>query len=147
MPTRRTIPAAALARLLDQTSRSLHALGFAADLFPAQWTALRYFATVEPAQRTASALARFQGIAVGPVTRSVRTLMAKGYVANVDGRGRGRGRQVELTDAGWALLAEDPIHVITRAIETLDEGQKLALATSLEQIVRHVQADKDENSP
>ncbi|MBM6583132.1 MarR family transcriptional regulator [Microvirga sp. BT689] len=145
MPPRPKKQAAALARLLDQTSRALHSLGFAADLFPAQWTALRYFASAEPAQRTASALARFQGIAVGPVTRTVRTLMAKGYVTNVEGRARGRTRQVELTEAGRALLAEDPLHLITRAIDELDGEQRLALASALEHIVHRLQAGQGED--
>jgi len=136
------IPAAALARLLDQTSRALHSLGFAADLFPAQWAALRYFAWAEPAQRTASALARFQGLAVGPVTRTVRTLMAKGYVANVEGRGRGRARQVELTSAGRALLSRDPFNRLREAIEELDGPQRVALASALESILRSLQADQ-----
>lgn len=146
MPARRLIPAAALARLLDQTSRALHSLGFAADLFPAQWTALRYFASAEPAQRTASALARFQGLAVGPVTRTVRTLMAKGYVANVEGRGRGRARQVELTEAGRALLADDPLNLLSGVIEELDGPQRLALASALEQILRRLQSNQDRDA-
>ena len=140
LPTRRVIPAAALARLLDQTSRSLHSLGFAADLFPAQWAALRYFAWAEPSQRTASALARFQGLAVGPVTRTVRTLIAKGYVGNVEGRERGRTRQVELTAAGRALLAEDPFELLSQVIEELDGPQRLALASALEHILRRLQS-------
>jgi DNA-binding MarR family transcriptional regulator len=142
VPTERLIPAAALARLLDQTSRALHSLGFAADLFPAQWAALRYFAWAEPPQRTASALARFQGLAVGPVTRTVRTLMVKGYVANVDGRGRGRARQVELTSAGRALLSKDPFNRLSDAIGELDGPQRLALASALESILRNLQADQ-----
>ncbi|QRM33122.1 MarR family winged helix-turn-helix transcriptional regulator [Microvirga sp. VF16] len=142
MSARRLIPAPALARLLDQTSRALHSLGYAADLFPAQWAALRYFAWAEPAHRTASALARFQGLAVGPVTRTVRTLMAKGYVANVEGRVRGRSRRVELTEAGRALLAEDPFNLISKIIEELNGEQRLALASALEHILRRVQSDQ-----
>jgi DNA-binding MarR family transcriptional regulator len=71
--------------------------------------------------------------------------MVKGYVANVEGRERGRARQVELTEAGRALLADDPLHLITRAIEDLDEEQRFALAGALEHIMRHLQADQAED--
>ncbi len=144
MPARRRIPATALARLLDQTSRALHSLGFSGDLFPAQWAALRYFAWAEPTQRTASALARFQGLAVGPVTRTVRALMAKGYVANVEGRDRGRNRQVELTTAGRDLLVQDPFNVLLEVMEALDGEQRIALASALEHILRRLQSDHSE---
>ena len=133
------IPASSLARLVEQTSRAFHSFGFREGLYPAQWTALRYFAWAEPDQRTASALARFQGLAIGPVTRTVRTLMAKGLLENVDGRGRGRSRRVALTQAGRDLLADDPMGAIIAAIETLDPRERLGFARGLDGVLRAVQ--------
>ena len=72
-----SIRAAALAQLLDQTARGLHSMGHDGEMFPAQWAALRYFAASDPAQSTAMSLARFQGLAFGPVSRTVRTLITK----------------------------------------------------------------------
>jgi hypothetical protein len=67
--------------------------------------------------------------------------MAKGYVANVEGRGRGRARQVELTSDGRALLAKDPFNLLLEAIEELDGAQRIALASALEVILRRLHAD------
>lgn len=136
--TKRPIPPDALARLLDQAGRTMHSRGFHKGLFPAQWTALRYFATAAPGARTASALARFQGLAVGPVTRTVRTLMAKGYLENFAGQGRGRARRVDLTPAGAALLAEDPLRPVAAAMDELRDEERLALATALELVLQRL---------
>jgi DNA-binding MarR family transcriptional regulator len=68
--------------------------------------------------------------------------MTKGYVANVEGRGRGRARQVELTSAGRALLTKDPFNRLSEAIEELDGPRRVALASALESILRSLQADQ-----
>src|SRR3954453_8312698 len=57
----------ALIELLELAGRSMHSIGYADGLYPAQWTALRYFSKASDGARTASALARFQGFANGPV--------------------------------------------------------------------------------
>jgi DNA-binding MarR family transcriptional regulator len=134
------IPAAALARLLDQAARGLHSLGHDAELFPAQWAALRYFASADEAQRTAMALARFQGLAFGPVSRTVRTLIAKGHLRKAGSAGRGRAELIELTPAGRRLLARDPLETIRVAIEDLSHSEKEALASALEQTLRAIHA-------
>ena len=41
---------------------------------------MRYFASADPTQRTSMALARFQGLAFGPVSRTVRTLIASDHL-------------------------------------------------------------------
>src|ERR1700712_660223 len=102
-PSGTTRDAIALASLLEQTSRAIHSLGYAEGLFPAQWSALRYFARVEAGFRTASALARFQGMAVGPVTRTVRTLVSKGLIRATRASGRGAPNQIDLTPLGLEL--------------------------------------------
>ncbi len=141
----KAIPAHALSTLLEQVARALHAMGFASDLFPAQWSALRYFERAEDMHRTASALARYQGLATGPVTRTVRTLVAKGLLAKGGPLGRGRSERVDLTDAGRALLAHDPLKAVTAALDGIAEPDKRAVALALEAVLRQLQVERGES--
>jgi DNA-binding MarR family transcriptional regulator len=140
----RTTRATILARLLEQTARALHSASFKEGLYPAQWSALRYFARAQSPHRTAAALARFQGLAAGPVTRTVRTLAAKGYLQS-DSSGR-RGRETAITAAGLEMLALDPLVPIASAIEDLPEAEATALASALELILRRLQDRSDTTS-
>lgn len=124
-----------LAELLELTARKLHSRGHAAGLFPAQWAALRYFATAPEALRTASDLARFQGLANGPVSRTVRTLIQKGLLEKAPEQPRGRAERLAVSAAGLSLMREDPTLALQAAIETLTPEQRETLARALEQIV------------
>lgn len=132
----KAIPANALTELLELASRSMHSLGYAESLYPAQWTALRYFAKAEDGRRTASELARFQGLATGPVSRTVRTLIAKKLVAKARKQPSGRAEHLELTKAGRDLLERDPINGVVRAMDELSPTEREALASALEHIIR-----------
>lgn len=135
------LPSAALADLLELTSRMLHSLGYAHDLFPAQWVALRYFARARQDLRTASELARFQGLANGPVSRTVRTVMQKGLLRKAANQPRGRAEFLELTEAGQGLLARDPIAKLVEVLNTLDAEEQIAMARSLEKVLRGLSDD------
>jgi DNA-binding MarR family transcriptional regulator len=130
----------ALAGLLDQVSRHLHSIGHAADLYPAQWSALRYFMKADPEHRSAIALARYQGIEPGPTTRTVRTLIDKGLLRKAGSLGRGRIQRIDVTAAGEALLAHDPLNVVVAALAHLDVPQRAALAQALESVLKAMQA-------
>jgi DNA-binding MarR family transcriptional regulator len=133
------IRAEILARLLEQVARGLHSAGHSQGLFPAQWTALRYFATADRAQCTAINLARFQGMAFGPVSRTVRTLITKGYLHKAGSAGRGRSELLELTLAGQALLKADPLSSVVAALDTLAPPEREALALTIEHVLRALQ--------
>jgi DNA-binding MarR family transcriptional regulator len=128
----------ALAELLELTARMLHSRGFAADLFPAQWAALRYFSRAPVNLRTASELARFQGLANGPVSRTVRTLVQKGLLAKAAEQPKGRAELLELTSAGRAMLEQDPTQAVEAAISELGSSEQDCFARSLELIVRRL---------
>jgi DNA-binding MarR family transcriptional regulator len=134
----RRISSAALAELLELTTRMLHSRGYAEDLFPAQWTALRYFAKMPAEKRTASELARFQGLANGPVSRTVRTLVLKDLLAKAAEQPRGRAEILELTEAGRKALLADPTLEVEKALAGLPAQQQEALARALETILRRV---------
>jgi DNA-binding MarR family transcriptional regulator len=137
---RRTDQAAALARLLEQVSRGIHSMGFKADLYPAQWAALRYFAAAMPDHATSGALARYQGLASGPVSRTVRTLIVKGYLRKAGSAGRGRAEKVLLTQKGRNLLAKDPIALIRGSLNELSDAERTAFAVALELVLRALHA-------
>ena len=118
----------------------LHSRGYAEDMFPAQWMALRYFAKAAPERRTASDLARFQGLANGPVSRTVRTLITKGLLAKAEAQPRGRAEVLEVTAAGRTLLTSDPSLELETTLAALDERDQDAMARSLEAILRRLPA-------
>ena len=120
--------AAALMRAFELAARLTHSRSHALGLYPAQWSALRYFKTASGEHRTAIALARYQGLAFGPVARTVRTLIARGYLRKAGSAGRGRAEVVELTGEGDALLAKDPLIPLARSFGDLDGGAQDALA-------------------
>ncbi|MEI6986683.1 MAG: MarR family transcriptional regulator, partial [Rhodospirillaceae bacterium] len=61
-----------IAALIERASRLVHSIGYAEGLYPAQWMALRFFTEAQPSARTTAGLARFQGMSLGPVARTVR---------------------------------------------------------------------------
>ena len=114
----------------------MHSIGYAAELYPAQWTALRYFAKAADGMRTASELARFQGFANGPVSRTVRTLLQKGLIRKSDFQPVGRAEHLEVTAAGHAILDNDPTKGIADALESLRVDEREILAQALETVIR-----------
>ena len=132
------ISASALAELLELVARMLHSRGYAEDLFPAQWVALRYFAKAQAPRRTASDLARFQGLANGPVSRTVRTLIQKGLLAKAAVQPRGRAELLDLTETGRKVLESDPTLEVERLLAELDEYDQEAMGRVLEFILRGV---------
>ncbi len=125
-----------LALMMEQMARRLHAQGYADRLFPAQWSALRYLSAAEPERRTASDLARFQGLASGAVARTVRTLVVKGYVEKAGLVGRGRAEGLDLTAKGRAMVKRDPLKIVADALEPLDAAERAALGLGLERAIR-----------
>ena len=125
----------ALAELLELTARKLHSRGHASGLFPAQWAALRYFSRAPQDLCTSSDLARFQGLANGPVSRTVRTLVLKGFLAKAAQQPKGRAERLELTETGNTLLQCDPTLELEAAIDAVAPDDRDCLARSLERIV------------
>lgn len=132
MDVTRSTPSPVLIELLELAGRTLHSIGYAEGLYPAQWTALRYFARMPEGARTASHLARFQGLANGPVSRTVRTLLQKGLLAKAKEQPVGRAEYLEISEAGTALLTLDPMHLIISEIEKFRPAEREVLATALQ---------------
>lgn len=124
-----------VAALLEQVSRLIHSTGYAEGLYPAQWTALRFFSEAPASARTTAGLARFQGMSLGPVARTVRTLVEKGLLARAANPLSRRADLIAVTSLGRALLQRDPRLQISKTIETLPPKQQEALASALETLL------------
>ncbi|QCK88507.1 winged helix-turn-helix transcriptional regulator [Phreatobacter aquaticus] len=129
-----------LARLFEQSTRALHSSGHSHGLFPAQWTALRYFSTADRPQCTAMSLARFQGMAFGPVSRTVRTLISKGLLRKAGSAGKGRAELLEVSDEGRLILEQDPLVSVVDALAMSDDAEREALAKALERVLMALQS-------
>jgi DNA-binding MarR family transcriptional regulator len=129
-----------LIQLLERTARAVHAKHHVAGLYPAQWAALRYFARVPPNERTAIQLARAQGLAIGPVTRTVRTLVAKGLLRRAGSAGRGRAQLIEVTVLGESLLSRDPLQVLSKRLEQFPPEQQQLVGSAMELIIAALQS-------
>lgn len=130
----------ALTGLLEQTFRHLHSDNYAEDLYPAQWAALRYFARAHPSQRTPSHFAKYQGMSLPPVARTIRTLVDKGLLAKVDASGTTGKVALEVTEDGCQKLALDPTKAVTAALDGLSDTEREALASGLELLLRTLES-------
>ncbi|QCG92709.1 MarR family transcriptional regulator [Azospirillum sp. TSA2s] len=125
--------------LLQQAVRLIHASEHTHGLVPAQWTALRYFATAAPHQRTAADLARYQNMAVSPVARTVRSLFEKRLICRKPNPFDGRSELIELTSDGRKYLKADPSGELDRLLTALPGDQLAALATALQAVIGGMQ--------
>jgi DNA-binding MarR family transcriptional regulator len=117
-----------LAGLLSHLGRAGEPDGAHAGLTGAQLSALRYLARANPMSRTASALAAFQATTRGTVSQTVKALVRAGYVTRTPSHADRRTVRLDLTDAGWAKLAEAPGDRLVAALAQLPDHKRAALA-------------------
>ncbi len=117
--------------LLEQASRLMHGARFASGLTPAQWTALRYFAEAPPFQKTMASLARFQGLTLAPVTRTVRTLMDKGLVDRHPNPRSKRADLIIVNKAGRQMLNQNPRAQIAEVLAKIPVEDRVVFVRSL----------------
>lgn len=130
------VSATGVAALLEQASRLIHSAGHAEGLYPAQWSALRYFDEMPVQNRTTASLARFQGMNLGPVARTVRTLVEKGLLVRTDNPKSRRADLLALTPAGRELMRRDPRRALAARIDALPGAQQEMLAGALETLLQ-----------
>ena len=129
------ISSVGIAALIERASRLIHSIGYAEGLYPAQWTALRFFSEAPPSARTTAGLARFQGMSLGPVARTVRTLVEKGLLARAANPSSRRADLIAVTTAGQTLLKRDPRAAVAAAVESMPLDQREALASAMETLL------------
>lgn len=117
-----------LAGLLSHLGRAGEPDGAYGDLTGAQLSALRYLARANPMSRTASALAAYQATTRGTVSQTVKALVRAGYVTRTPADNDRRTLRLDLTDAGWAKLAQAPGDRLVAALAQLPPDKRAALA-------------------
>jgi len=124
-----------LAELLVHVGRTARGEdGAGAQLNAAQWTALRFFARANRVSRTPSAFASFQATTRGTASQTIKTLEARGLLARRRAEHDGRSVYFEVTEAGRARLAQDPLRHLTAALARLDADDRAVLARLLPEL-------------
>lgn len=129
------------AALLLQAARIVQAEGYDGELSPAQWMALRFFASANRFSRTPSALADFQRTTRGTATQTIKALVASGHLRAQKSKSDGRSVQLQLTARGRKAVAHDPFEVLVQAIAALDAQRRTGLYTGLQQVLAAVDGD------
>ena len=117
--------------LFEQAARLVHGQGFSGGLTPAQWAALRYFDEAPPFNRTMASLARFHGMTLAPVTRTVRTLMDKGYVERRPNPKSRRADLIIVNEEGKKVLETDPRSCLVEIIGNVSLEDRGALVRAM----------------
>lgn len=86
------------------------------DLYPAQWSVLRFLQLANEFSRTPTALTRYLGTTRGTMSQTVIALERKGYVERVPSRQDKRSVDVRLTAEGLKKLKHDPALEFSREI-------------------------------
>lgn len=135
------IDARTLADDVEKVMRLHYSNSFCHGLKPAQWHALRYFASVAPSARTVTAFARHRASTMGTASTTISTLVRKGYLARAGAQSVPRNRGLHLTEAGWGALEEDPMHRMIASLEGLSGEQRQGLHEMLGKLMADLGAE------
>ena len=119
------------AELLVHVARLVHGASADTSLTPAQWTALRYFASANRFSRTPSAFSEFHATTRGTASQVVKSLISLGFLARLPNDSDGRSALIEVTDAGRAKLTSDPLGDLIVCLRDLPDGQAQAFLETL----------------
>jgi DNA-binding MarR family transcriptional regulator len=119
--------------------------GDAAGLTAAQWAALRYFAQANAPSRTPSAFASFHATSRGTASQTIRALVARRLLARSRTGADARWVRIDVTPAGAAALAGDPIRRLTDAVAALPDTWRATLAEATTQLVCAVDTARGQN--
>ena len=139
----RGIVAGGLANLLDQAVRMIHATNHSRGLYPGQWMALRYCRDALPRSRTIADIARFQGINLNVASRTVRTLIDRGFLDRLPNPRSKKSDLLALTAAGRDILNDDPQAVLTRLLNKLSPDDQAAFASILRTLVESLMLEAE----
>ncbi len=127
-----------VALLVNRLGRAVQCLQYAYGLNPAQWEALRYLSQANLHSRRPSALAAFLGTTKGTASQTLKALEAKGYIRRTRLGSDRRGVRLTLTEAGQAVLEDDPLQQIDVAWQGVSDETE-GLGAALRVLVRELQ--------
>lgn len=140
IPVGESAPSEAVAAMLLHVAGLAQSKGYTEGLKPSQWTALRYFASAEPSQRTVSAFAAHQGSTRGAASQMVDVLAGKGLLARSPSPEDRRVVRLEATRSALQLLERDPLAIFVRAIEALPYEDQRRLAAVLQRLLQEMRS-------
>ena len=132
------ISARTVAELVVQLGCLTRGEGFVANLTFAQWTALRYFSSVNRFSRTVSAFAEFHGTTRGTASQTIKSLVQNDYLTRKRSKSDGRSIDLTLTNKSKKLLVEDPFEVLVDAANALSNSASHTVEHSLERMLRRM---------
>ena len=130
------VSARTVAELVVQLGCLTRGEGFVANLTFAQWTALRYFSSVNRFSRTVSAFAEFHGTTRGTASQTIKSLVLNDYLTRKRSKSDGRSIDFTLTTKSKKLLAEDPFEALVEAASALSNSAFHTVERSLERMLR-----------
>jgi len=123
-----------ISELLVHIGRACRAEQGKQGLTAAQWTCLRFFARANASTRTPSAFASFQATTRGTASQIIKTLEAGGLLSRHRSSMDGRSVRFDLTDAGHAMLYNDPLGDLHRLLAALDGVERAAFLQTLSRL-------------
>lgn len=124
-----------IARLLERVGRLMRARESAGDLNPAQWEALRFLGRANRFSRRPTTVAAWLASTKGTTSQTLLALERKGLITRVRDDGDRRGTQLELSEQGRELAAQDPLQALTQSMSRLPPLHAAALSQSLVHIL------------
>lgn len=123
-----------LARLAQSAANS--------PLTAAQWTALRYFARANGFSRTPSAFSEFHATTRGTASQTVKALVDMGLLVRQTHAHDRRSTVMEVTEAGRAMLDQDPLSALRDILAALPDAEQDSLARAVRRTVSELAAQR-----
>lgn len=128
--------AQAVAEVMLHIGHVADSMGYSHGLKPSQWTALRYFASANPSQRTVSSFADFHATTRGAASQTVEVLVGKGLLTRAPVPEDRRVIHLHPTPQALDLLQHDPLKEFASVIAGLPDGDRFTLADALSRVLR-----------
>ncbi|MFT3731522.1 MAG: MarR family transcriptional regulator [Hyphomicrobium sp.] len=128
--------------VLLQLSRVLLAENDGDRLTSAQWIALRYFSRANSYSRTLSGLAQYQATTPGTVSQTIKSLENAGYLERDISLRDARSSVFTVTDAGRAVMEEDPLAHLSQEVEHLSGAELVQFRNILRFLIANVGLDR-----
>jgi DNA-binding MarR family transcriptional regulator len=143
--TSRQATRVAILALIEHLGRALHSLSFSRGLNPAQWNALRYLERANPSAKNVTSFAKHHLTKKSAASETMTALAAKGLISSVVDPYDARGRILEVTPRGLALLAEDPFHAVRAGVDKIPDEDLDTIVAFMETLLRSLFAPTNDN--
>ncbi len=134
--TSRQATRVAILALIEHLGRALHSLSFSKGLNPAQWNALRYLERANPSARNVTSFAKHHLTKKSAASETMTALTAKGLISSVVDPYDARGRILEVTPMGLALLGEDPLHAVRAGVDKISDEDLDTIVAFIEGLLK-----------